>query len=68
MAGILALPTLLLLHKSLLAQSDSPPINPTPRPYLIYHRFVLYSTLGHVGCSNSCGGYILMGVTMTHAG
>jgi hypothetical protein len=31
-----------------------------------YHRFVLYSTLGHVGGSNNCGGYILMRVVMTH--
>ena len=33
-----------------------------------YRRFVLCSTLGHVGGSNSCGGYTLMGVAMTHAG
>ena len=25
-----------------------------------------YSTLGHVGGGNSCGGYTLMGVAMTH--
>jgi len=33
-----------------------------------YRRFVLYSTQGYVGGSNSCGGYTLMGVAMTHAG
>jgi len=33
-----------------------------------YHRFVLYSTLGHVGGGNNCGGYTLMGVATTHAG
>jgi len=33
-----------------------------------YHGFVLYCTLGHVGGRNSCGGYSLMGVAMTHAG
>jgi hypothetical protein len=27
-----------------------------------------YSTLSHVGGSNSCGGYTLLGVTVTHAG
>ena len=32
-----------------------------------YHRFVLYSTLGHVGGSNSCGGYTLMRFAVTHA-
>ena len=28
----------------------------------------LYSTLGQVGSGNSCGGYSLMEVAMTHAG
>jgi hypothetical protein len=28
----------------------------------------LYSTLGHVGGGNGCGGYTLMGVAKTHAG
>jgi hypothetical protein len=27
-----------------------------------------YSTLGHVGGSNRCGGYTLLGVDMTHTG
>jgi len=30
-----------------------------------YRRFVLYSTLGHMEGSNSCGGYTLMGVATT---
>ena len=33
-----------------------------------YRGFVLYSTLGHMGGGNSCGGHSLMRVTMTHAG
>ena len=33
-----------------------------------YRRFVLCSTLGHVGGGNSCGGYTLMGFATTHAG
>jgi hypothetical protein len=33
-----------------------------------YCRFVLYSTLGHVGGSNNFGGYTLMRVATTHAG
>jgi hypothetical protein len=33
-----------------------------------YRRFVLCSILGHVRGGNSCGGYTLMGVAMTHAG
>ena len=33
-----------------------------------YHRFVLYSTLGHMGGGNRCGGYTLLGFAMTHAG
>jgi len=43
------------------------PLQPLNRT-LGYCRFVLYSTLGHVGGSNSSGGYTLMGVGMTHAG
>jgi len=30
------------------------------------HIVDLYSTLGHVGGGNSCGGYTLMGVSTTH--
>jgi hypothetical protein len=33
-----------------------------------YRRIVLYSTLGQVGGGNSCGGYTLLGVAVTHAG
>jgi hypothetical protein len=33
-----------------------------------YRGFVLYSPLGRVGGSNSCGVYTLMGVATTHAG
>jgi hypothetical protein len=33
-----------------------------------YRRFILCSTLGHMGGSNSCGGYTLMRVATTHAG
>jgi len=33
-----------------------------------YHGFVLYSTLGHVGGDNSCGGHTPIRVAMTHAG
>jgi len=42
-----------------------PPINPTILPYL---RVTWNHTLGHVGGGNSCGGYILLRVTRTHAG
>jgi len=31
-------------------------------------RFLLYSTPGHVGGGNGCGGYTLNRVTTTHAG
>jgi len=33
-----------------------------------YRGFVFYSTLGHVGGGNSCGGCTLMKVVTTHAG
>jgi len=32
-----------------------------------YCGFILYSTLGHVGGGNNCGGYTLMVVATTHA-
>ena len=44
-----------------------PQIQPLVRT-LGYRRFILCSTLGHVGGVNSCGGYTLMGVATTHAG
>jgi len=43
-----------------------PQIQPLVRT-LGYRRFILCSTLGHVGGMNSCGGYTLMGVATTHA-
>jgi len=33
-----------------------------------YRGFVLYSTLGHVGGGNSCGGHTLMRVATTQVG
>ena len=50
-----------------MAKTCLPYIQPLVRT-LGYHGFVLYSTLGHAGGGNSCGGYTLMGVATTRAG
>jgi len=44
---------------------DSHKSNPSSIPRGIVDS---YSTLGHVGEGNSCGGYTLMGFATTHAG